>query len=169
MGCSQGATAVEEIGKDARGHAFPKLPSTKKTRRSLKNDSGVKCCDDGIAFYEVADSRCIFHVEGATMVECEESPGTRSYDSWQHDLDAVDVKMLRAGKPVPINQAAHHRLVRRMESSLLDLAEHPAGLTREVARRRESLTEEGRHKPVEDPRGQLPEQRPRTQKPRTHG
>ena len=165
MGCSQSATAVEEIGKDAHGHTFGKLPSTKKTQRPLK-----KGCDDDIAD-QVADSRCIFHVEGATLVECEESPGTRSYDSWQHVLDAEDVKMLRARMPLPVNQAAHNRLVQRMESSLLDLAKNPAMLTREVARRRVLQTGKARGKPVEEPSGQLPKQTQKTQKqqPRAHG
>ena len=164
MGCSQ-SVAVEEIGKDAHGHTFGKLPGAKKTRRPVKSDSCVKWCDGGKAD-EVADPRCIFHVEGGTLVECEESPGTRSYDSWQHVLDAEDVKALRAGVPMPINQGVHHRLVRRMESSLLDLAENPAMLTREVARRRALQSGKGRDKPVEEPRGQLPEQRTRTHQPR---
>ena len=82
--------------------------------------------------------KCALNVDGTVLAECEDSPAARSYDSWQHVLDADDVKALRAGRSMPMNQTAHDIITKKMESALKALVEDPDRLKHTVAERRMS-------------------------------
>ena len=56
-------------------------------------------------------------------------------------MDSTDLQALKEGHALPMNQSAHHHLVKKTHKSLVELVEDPSSLKRAVKMRRMELEE----------------------------
>ncbi|CAE7604845.1 unnamed protein product [Symbiodinium natans] len=153
MGCSQSSTIseAEAVRQPAQhAHAFPTKEAImrnpnlrqahfKTTATSLApaespaSESAVQKLED--------IRRCVLQVGDDRMLECDGPSLQKDYDSWQHEVDAHDLKAMKDGHAVPVNRTADQHLAKKMKSSISELTEDPAKLKRAVQLRRMSREE----------------------------
>mmetsp|Transcript_23513 Transcript_23513/g.44323 ORF Transcript_23513/g.44323 Transcript_23513/m.44323 type:complete len:196 (-) Transcript_23513:133-720(-) len=157
MGCSQSSsvTTAQDTGGAAYAHSFPTQDATKVAQAILadkrkQNEANNKELPKSRTKESIASAnaekladfrKCVIQIGDSVEEECDEPKLEKDYDSWQHEVDAQDLKAMKSGHAVPVNRTAHLHLAKKMQTSLSELTEDPNKLKRAVQLRRMSREE----------------------------
>ena len=132
MGCSQASSAEVpskvEISLRRRSNCAVETQSSAQTSSTTETADGT--------------GKSALHIQGEVMLECDGPARFCSFHSWNHEVDGDDLRMVSAGRALPINKTVHDNNLQKMTKKLSELTKNPDTLKSMVQRRRASCGQE---------------------------